>query len=72
MVAMKKKATDKTLKAVITFLQMKAADGAMEPGQAKAITKSIGKLRQAFRTGDPRKISSAVDLVAKAFLLGVR
>jgi hypothetical protein len=65
---MRRRATDKTLKAVIKFLRRKAADGAMEPGQAKAITNAVRKLRQVMRTNDPRKISESVDLVARLFI----
>jgi hypothetical protein len=61
-------ATDKTLRAVIDFLLSKAADGAMEPGRAKAFTKVIRKFRRAIRTGNLKQMSAAADEAAKLFL----
>lgn len=61
-------ATNKTLRAVIEILQSKMANGAMEPGRAKAFTEAIRKLKRANQTKDHKAMSQAVDLVARLVL----
>ena len=63
-----KRATSKTLKAVINFLEEMAANGAMERGRTKAITKAVRKLRQANQRRDQKAMIEAIDLVARLVL----
>jgi len=60
--------TNRTLGDVLEILKSITSTGAMEPGQMKALTKAVKKLRRAVQIADKKAISEAIDQIGKIFL----
>jgi len=62
------KRNDESLKAIVSLLRERMAEGTLEPGQTQVLAGCISDLCRARRSHDPARIWAAVDRVARAFL----